>query len=64
MANREQRRRQKRNKSSQPKSPVNVFNSKKLNQLADDKMIWASMGILGVVVLIVIGALIVNAIIH
>ena len=56
MANRATRRRQKKNgvKQSDIGAVSSLLNTKKIDRMADDKMIWVAMGLIGIAVLVVI----------
>lgn len=56
MSNRATRRRQKKNGSRQSdiEAMSNFLDTKKINRMADDKMMWVAMGLIGIAVLIVI----------
>lgn len=56
MANRATRRRQKKNgtKQSDIGAIGNLLDTKKIDRMADDKMIWVAMGLIGIAVLVII----------
>lgn len=56
MSNRATRRRQKKNGSRQSDIGAmgNLLDTKKIDRMADDKMIWVAMGLIGIAVLVVI----------
>lgn len=56
MANRAVRRRQKKNGSRQSNigAMSNFLDTKNIDRMADNKMIWVAMGLIGIAVLVVI----------
>ena len=56
MSNRATRRRQKKNCSRQSDNGAmsNFLDTKKIDRMADDKMMWVAMGLIGIAVLVVI----------
>ena len=56
MSNRATRRRQKKNGSRQSNigAMSNFLGTKNIDRMADDKMIWVAMGLIGIAVLVVI----------
>ena len=63
MANREQRRRKNKQTRGANTAPVGkLLNTKKIEQMADNKMIWAAMGIFVAIVILVALAFIWTAI--
>lgn len=56
MSNRATRRRQKKNggRQSDIGAMSNFLDTKKIDRMADDKMMWVAMGLIGIAVLIVI----------
>lgn len=56
MSNRATRRRQKKNGSGQSDIGAigNLLDTKQIDRMADDKMIWVAMGLIGIAVLVVI----------
>lgn len=56
MSNRATRRRQKKNGSRQSNigAMSNFLDTKNIDRMADDKMIWVAMGLIGIAVLVVI----------
>ena len=56
MSNRATRRRQKKNGNRQSDigAMSNFLDTKKIDRMADDKMMWVAMGLIGIAVLIVI----------
>lgn len=64
MANRAQRRKQKKNKSNISTVPMgNILDTKKLDRMTNDKMIWVAMGLIGAAVLFVVAYMIILAIV-
>lgn len=64
MANRAQRRKQKKNKSNISTMPMgNILDTKKLDRMTNDKMIWVAMGLIGAAVLFVVAYMIILAIV-
>lgn len=55
MANRAQRRKQKKNKSNTSSVPMgNILDTNKLDRMTNDKMIWAAMSLIGAAILCVV----------
>lgn len=56
MSNRATRRRQKKNGSRKSNigAMSNFLDTKNIDRMADDKMIWVAMGLIGIAVLVVI----------
>lgn len=67
MANRAQRRKQKKNNSKNLGNIGNfgsILDTKKLDRLTNDKMIWAAMGLIGLAVGLVVVFAVIIALIH
>lgn len=64
MANRAQRRKQKKNNSKNLGNIGNILDTKKLDRLTNDKMIWAAMGLIGIAVGLVVVFAVVIALTH
>lgn len=54
MANRAQRRKQKKNNGKNLGNFGNILDTKKLDRLTNDKMIWAAMSLIGIAVGLVV----------
>lgn len=64
MANRAQRRKQKKNNSKNLGNIGNILDTKKLDRLTNDKMIWAAMSLIGIAVGLVIVFAVIIALTH
>lgn len=64
MANRAQRRKQKKNNSKNLGNVGNILDTKKLDRLTNDKMIWAAMGLIGIAVGLVVVFAVITALTH
>lgn len=67
MANRAQRRKQKKNNSKNLGNVGNfgnILDTKKLDRLTNDKMIWAAMGLIGIAVGLVVVFAVIIALTH
>ena len=67
MANRAQRRKQKKNNSKNLGNVGNfgsILDTKKLDRLTNDKMIWAAMGLIGIAVGLVVVFTVIMALTH
>ena len=64
MANRAQRRKQKKNNSKNLGNIGNILDTKKLDRLTNDKMIWAAMGLIGIAVGLVVVFTVIMALTH
>lgn len=67
MANRAQRRKQKKNNSKNLGNIGNfgsILDTKKLDRLTNDKMIWAAMGLIGLAVGLVVVFAVIIALTH
>lgn len=67
MANRAQRRKQKKNNSKNLGNVGNfgsILDTKKLDRLTNDKMIWAAMGLIGIAVGLVLVFAVIIALTH
>lgn len=54
MANRAQRRKQKKNNSKNLGNFGSILDTKKLDRLTNDKMIWAAMSLIGIAIGLVV----------
>lgn len=67
MANRAQRRKQKKNNSKNLGNVGNfgnILDTKKLDRLTNDRMIWAAMGLIGIAVGLVVVFAVIIALTH
>lgn len=64
MANRAQRRKQKKNNSKNLGNVGNILDTKKLDRLTNDKMIWAAMSLIGIAVGLVVVFTVIMALTH
>lgn len=64
MANRAQRRKQKKNNSKNLGNFGNILDTKKLDRLTSDKMIWAAMSLIGIAVGLVVVFAVIIALTH
>ena len=67
MANRAQRRKQKKNNSKNLGNVGNfgsILDTKKLDRLTNDKMVWAAMGLIGIAVGLVVVFAVIIALTH
>lgn len=64
MANRAQRRKQKKNNSKNLGNIGNILDTKKLDRLTNDKMIWAAMSLIGIAVGLVVVFAVIIALTH
>lgn len=64
MANRAQRRKQKKNNSKNLGNIGNILDTKKLDRLTNDKMIWAAMGLIGIAIGLVVVFAVIIALTH
>lgn len=64
MANRAQRRKQKKNNSKNLGNVGNILDTKKLDRLTNDKMIWAAMSLIGIAVGLVVVFAVIIALTH
>lgn len=67
MTNRAQRRKQKKNNSKNLGNVGNfgsILDTKKLDRLTNDKMIWAAMGLIGIAVGLVVVFAVIMALTH
>lgn len=64
MANRAQRRKQKKNNSKNLGNIGNILDTKKLDRLTNDKMIWAAMSLIGIAVGLVVVFAVIMALTH
>lgn len=64
MANRAQRRKQKKNNSKNLGNIGNILDTKKLDRLTNDKMIWAAMSLIGIAVGLVVVFTVIIALTH
>lgn len=64
MANRAQRRKQKKNNSKNLGNVGNILDTKKLDRLTNDKMIWAAMSLIGIAVGLVVVFTVIIALTH
>lgn len=64
MANRAQRRKQKKNNSKNLGNIGNILDTKKLDRLTNDKMIWAAMSLIGIAVGLVVVFTVIMALTH
>lgn len=67
MANRAQRRKQKKNNSKNLGNVGNfgsILDTKKLDRLTNDKMIWAAMGLIGIAIGLVVVFAVIIALTH
>lgn len=64
MANRAQRRKQKKNNSKNLGNIGNILDTKKLDRLTNDKMIWAAMSLIGIAVGLVVVFTVIVALTH
>lgn len=64
MANRAQRRKQKKNNSKNLGNVGSILDTKKLDRLTNDKMIWAAMSLIGIAVGLVVAFAVIIALIH
>lgn len=64
MANRAQRRKQKKNNSKNLGNIGSILDTKKLDRLTNDKMIWAAMSLIGIAVGLVVAFAVIIALTH
>lgn len=64
MANRAQRRKQKKNNSKNLGNIGNILDTKKLDRLTNDKMIWAAMSLIGIAVGLVVAFAVIITLTH
>lgn len=64
MANRAQRRKQKKNNSKNLGNVGSILDTKKLDRLTNDKMIWAAMSLIGIAVGLVVVFTVIMALTH
>lgn len=64
MANRAQRRKQKKNNSKNLGNIGNILDTKKLDRLTNDRMIWAAMSLIGIAVGLVVVFTVIMALTH
>lgn len=64
MANRAQRRKQKKNNSKNIGNIGSILDTKKLDRLTNDKMIWAAMSLIGIAVGLVVVFAVIIALTH
>lgn len=64
MANRAQRRKQKKNNSKNLGNIGNILDTKKLDRLTNDRMIWAAMSLIGIAVGLVVVFAVIIALTH
>lgn len=64
MANRAQRRKQKKNNSKNLGNFGSILDTKKLDRLTNDKMIWAAMSLIGIAVGLVVVFTVIIALTH
>lgn len=64
MANRAQRRKQKKNNSKNIGNFGSILDTKKLDRLTNDKMIWAAMSLIGIAVGLVVVFTVIIALTH
>lgn len=64
MANRAQRRKQKKNNSKNLGNVGNILDTKKIDRLTNDKMIWAAMSLIGIAVGLVVVFTVIMALTH
>lgn len=64
MENRAQRRKQKKNNSKNLGNIGNILDTKKLDRLTNDKMIWAAMSLIGIAVGLVVVFAVIIALTH
>lgn len=64
MANRAQRRKQKKNNSKNLVNVGNILDTKKLDRLTNDKMIWAAMSLIGIAVGLIVVFTVIMALTH
>lgn len=64
MANRAQRRKQKKNNSKNLGNVRSILDTKKLDRLTNDKMIWAAMSLIGIAIGLVVAFAVIIALVH